>query len=518
MAVLLLAAAGPLASQEIAPVLRLKSGRIPPNQMTGEVPAALLSQTARLKRVEPSRLHFLLQFQATESEYPLIALGERDVRVLQYVPDHALLVSAPEEASLEGLGVVYAGLLEAEDKLSAQLRRDSGLQEAVIEWHPDVAESWTRRIAAEEGLEVVENPDLGPASLLVRGTFEQLEAAAEWDETAYVYPAAAELMRGEPVVACRGGSLAIAESGVVGELNGAANLATSFGDGWDGPGQGSATLAYWIGTLPSWLDAGVAKSELVRAMNAWSAVARVTFQESSTRRLRRQVEILAASREHGDGFPFDGMGGVLAHTFYPPPNGETLAGDLHLDLDEPWRVGADVDLYSVALHELGHALGLGHNDNPASVMYPYYRRVSGLRDADVAEIRKLYGAAGSAPQNPAADPAGPTTPTTPPANPSTPPASPAPDTTAPTIRISFPSSTSHATTATSIVVRGSATDNTAVSMVTWSSRHAGGSATTPFSSFSAGPIPLAAGVNQITVRAQDAAGNASWRIVMVTRR
>jgi len=54
---------------------------------------------------------------------------------------------------------------------------------------------------------------------------------------------------------------------------------------------------------------------------------------------------------------------VLAHTFYPsPPNPEPIAGDVHLDDDEEWVIGSDlsvrsVDLFSVSLHELGHALG-----------------------------------------------------------------------------------------------------------------------------------------------------------------
>lgn len=521
-ALLLLAAVCPLASQESPPALRLKSGRVPPNLLTDEAPEALLSRTAPVRRVEPGRLHFLVQFQSNLPEYPLIALGDRDIRVLQYVPDHALLVSAPEGVSLAGLGAVYVGALEAEDKLSALLASGEDKQEAVVEVHPDVAPDGLRRIAAVEGLEVVENPDVGPASLLVRGTFGQLRAAAEWDETAYIYPAAPELLRGEPVVACSGGSMAVAESGAVGELAAAANLATSFGDGWDGAGLGSATLAYWVGTLPSWLDAAAAKGEIVRAMAAWSAVAQIGFQESSARRLRRQVEIFAATGEHGDGYAFDGRGGVLAHTFYPPPNGETLAGDLHLDLDEPWRVGADVDLFSVALHELGHALGLGHNDNAASVMYPYYRRATGLQAADIAEIRKLYAAAGSTPATPSNPPSNPTTPTTPtsPTMPTTPstPVTPGVDQSAPVVKLTFPGTAAYTTTAKTITLRGSATDDRAVTTVTWETRSASGNASAPYSSFSAGPVALSLGVNQITVRARDAAGNAGWRVITVTRK
>ena len=72
-----------------------------------------------------------------------------------------------------------------------------------------------------------------------------------------------------------------------------------------------------------------------------------------------------------------------------------------------------VDLYSVVLHEVGHALGLGHSDVPGAVMYPYYRQASGLTADDVAGIQALYGSGGA----PAADPG---TPALPPPDPSTP--------------------------------------------------------------------------------------------------
>src|SRR5262245_19945251 len=43
---------------------------------------------------------------------------------------------------------------------------------------------------------------------------------------------------------------------------------------------------------------------------------------------------------HGDGSPFDGVGNVLAHAFYPPPCGGTHAGKLHFDDDEVWALAA----------------------------------------------------------------------------------------------------------------------------------------------------------------------------------
>ena len=65
---------------------------------------------------------------------------------------------------------------------------------------------------------------------------------------------------------------------------------------------------------------------------------------------------------------FDGKGNVLAHAFYPKK------GDLHFDDDEQFTDGTDTgtNLLSVAVHEIGHVIGIGHSSIKKSVMYPQY--------------------------------------------------------------------------------------------------------------------------------------------------
>jgi hypothetical protein len=101
---------------------------------------------------------------------------------------------------------------------------------------------------------------------------------------------------------------------------------------------------------------------------------------------------------------FDGAFGVLAHNFQPGTEaifgaGGTIAGDSHYDSDEIWSDDAadtnadpDFDLFTVLLHEFGHALGLGHSAVVGSIMEPFYggaRRT--LHADDIAGIRFIYG-------------------------------------------------------------------------------------------------------------------------------
>jgi hypothetical protein len=99
------------------------------------------------------------------------------------------------------------------------------------------------------------------------------------------------------------------------------------------------------------------QSEILRALGQWASNANVTFSPAASATDPRTVNIFFASGAHGDAYPFTDST-VLAHTFYPaPPNAEPIAGDMHFNANESWHVGATVDVFSVALHEAGHALG-----------------------------------------------------------------------------------------------------------------------------------------------------------------
>jgi Matrixin/Bacterial Ig domain len=432
----------------------------------------------------PGRSHFLVQFAQEPDGAQLQALADRGAKVLSYVPDFALSVAARDGISLRGMGVQWVGRLQPDEKISPELSGKLGPghdDSEIVEFYSDVSDGDARTIANETGVVIRDNPDLLPHHLLIQATGDQVRQLANWDEVSYIFPASPELVHGLPVHACAG---ALTTAGPVGQA------IPLVGDGWDGPGLGSANLNYAFVQLTEKAPADSVESEIRRAYSQWAKYAQITFTQASTSTSAKTLAILFASRAHGDGYPFDGPGGVLAHTFYPYPlNAEPIAGDMHFDNDESWRVGADVDAFSVALHEIGHALGLGHSDSPRDVMYPYYHIVSALGLGDIAAIQQLYAARTS----------------------SDAPAKPTPEPLA--LSIQTPLVT---TTASSIALSGTTSGGSGAVQVSWSTNHGASGMAQGSSSWTIAAIPLSARPNVITVTARDSDQDQVSQSVTVT--
>lgn len=136
------------------------------------------------------------------------------------------------------------------------------------------------------------------------------------------------------------------------------------------------------------------------AFAAWSAVADIIFTQVEDNGVPFNAPGTVADLRFG-GHVMDGAFGTLAHGYYPPANGATAAGDIHFDIGETWKLGfggPGFDIFQVAAHEIGHAIGLNHSTTPGSLMNPFYTEAfRGLQADDIAGARYIYGAANTNP-------------------------------------------------------------------------------------------------------------------------
>ncbi|GKV12815.1 hypothetical protein SLEP1_g23912 [Rubroshorea leprosula] len=163
----------------------------------------------------------------------------------------------------------------------------------------------------------------------------------------------------------------------------------------------------WVRHLPATLSYAFSPDHMIhyltlqdirktfkRAFARWASVIPLNFIETHDYGFA-DIKIGFYRGDHGDGEPFDGVLGILAHSFSPE------IGRLHLDAAETWAVDFDVekskvaiDLESVAVHEIGHLLGLAHSPVKEAVMYPSLKpreKKVDLAVDDIEGVQALYG-------------------------------------------------------------------------------------------------------------------------------
>lgn len=186
-------------------------------------------------------------------------------------------------------------------------------------------------------------------------------------------------------------------------------------NGWDGVGQGHADLTW---SIAAGTDDLINELQIIKlAIQEWARHADINFYYTPAVGGSNQLDFYFSNARRGG----SAWGSDLAEGYFPGDrNSEPLAGDVYFNDNYTWTGnvtgtgtcgGGNCDLYYVALHEIGHALGLDHpigdnNNLPAgAVMSPFFNPInpgSGtapgfgnytvLQADDISGIQSIYGA------------------------------------------------------------------------------------------------------------------------------
>jgi hypothetical protein len=142
------------------------------------------------------------------------------------------------------------------------------------------------------------------------------------------------------------------------------------------------------------------QNQILRAAQVWAQQTNINFEVVPD----DGAPSGSGSYQQGDpGFGDIRIGGyafgssALAMAYQPPPvNNFSVGGDILFDTKQVFNIGSAYDLFTVAAHEFGHALGLGHSTTTGlAVMYATYNGTKpNLTSDDIAGIQNVYSAGG----------------------------------------------------------------------------------------------------------------------------
>ncbi|XP_071945159.1 stromelysin-1-like [Antedon mediterranea] len=137
------------------------------------------------------------------------------------------------------------------------------------------------------------------------------------------------------------------------------------------------------------------ENAIERAFQVWSDVTPLVFTRTTSGSADINLRFDAGAI-HGDGYRFDGPGGMFGHAFPPENAVNAMDGDVHFDDDEKFTFQTmdGLNLFQVAAHLIGHSLGLAHSSDTEALMSPFYHEFIPqfqLPDDDRDGIQRLYG-------------------------------------------------------------------------------------------------------------------------------